>query len=126
MARDAEALAHLCDRLQSRVGVTVTYRRGSDSVSLTAIKGNQLLRITDNNGQVRTTRTDADFIVDLADLVLNGSAIEPTRGDFIDETGSDSITRRYAVLSPGGIEPTHRMDRERKTVRIHCKTIGTV
>lgn len=104
----------------------VTYRRGTDSATFPATITGQLLRVTDVQGVVKMVRTDADFIFAASNLVLNGSRVEPAKGDYIDVT-QDGVTLRYQVLPPGNDEAASRSSgTHRRAFRVHTKLKTTV
>jgi hypothetical protein len=116
--------AWLAGKIKARAAQTVTYRRGADSVSLSATLGHSLLRVTEGDGRTRTIRTDRDFLVTAADLVLSGETVTPARGDAIDLTVG-STAYRYKVLPYGKDEPLWRYSEPSNAImRIHCKSDG--
>lgn len=119
------AVNWLSDRMVANASQTVTYRRAAASVSISATLGSSMLRINDAAGRSRVERTDRDFIVRSADLILSGSATTPARGDHIDLTIGGTIYR-YDVMSPVGEPPWRYSDSHNKMMRIHTKYIGTV
>jgi hypothetical protein len=123
----ADGLAWLTDQLQANASVSVTYRRGSSSVTFNATIGTSLLRIANPGGDVQIVRTERDFIFPAALLVLGNNAVEPADGDTIDQLWPDGITRRYQILSPGGQEPPWRYsDPRRVQIRAHTKYLKVV
>lgn len=60
----------------------VTYQRGGASVSLQATMGATQMAQYDQGGVV-IAFDSIDFLVQAADLVLNGGQVEPRRGDEI-------------------------------------------
>lgn len=122
LQRAAERLA---DRLLDQASVTVTYRRGASSVSLAAVLGHQLLRVSDGRGNTKVERTDRDFIIRAADLVIGGSVVEPRRGDRIDLT-TGSTTERFDVMAPGDEPPWRYADPHKQLIRVHTKHVGSV
>lgn len=121
--RLANAMAWLARKRQEADGAEVTYRRGAQSVTLTAIRGQSLLRISDRFGNSRVERTQSDFLVLASDLELGGTATTPQRGDTIEDTiNGKALT--YKVLPPGEGEPCWRWSDEARTgYRIHTKLI---
>lgn len=118
------AMATLSSKMLAHAGVSITYRRGVQSVSLTAVPGSTLLRLSDQYGSVKVERTDRDYCLNAADLVISGTAITPQRGDEIVEDDGDKI-RTYKVL-PYGDEPCWRWADHSQTVyRIHAKLVQT-
>lgn len=119
------ALAYHASQLIAHQSQTVTYRRGSWSVSISAALGSQLLRLNDRLGNVKVERTDRDFIFKIADLVLHDDQVEPKRGDTIELT-QGGVVREYEVMSPEG-EPAWRyQDPHRTLVRVHTKYKGVI
>ena len=109
----------LADQMKSHAGRSVTYRRGGDSVTVTATIGRTEFELDDEFGVLRKIES-RDFLISAADLVLNSVTVLPERGDEIDET-QGSVTYTYEVMAPGK-EPHYRFsDPYRRTLRIHTK-----
>lgn len=101
---------------------TVFYVRGNDSESFPATKGKSNHEITDSSGVLTNVET-VDFLIDVADLELNGTAIEPKPGDLIVEgTLSEGIA--YEVMGVAGGPPWRWADSYRTRYRIHVKYDG--
>ena len=101
-------------------GVSVVYRRGQASVSLTAVPCSQLLRTTDGRGNVKTERTERDFQLLADELVLNGAKSEPEAGDYIDWNLGETMDR--FELMPINNEPAWRYaDPFKVVIRAHTK-----
>jgi len=92
-----------------------TFTRGQTSRSLRAIKGNTLMRVTDQTGASAIFNCQ-DFIVSKSDL---GTLAPPQRGDVITFAGAS-----YRVLDPS---PADRCwtwsDLEQTLYRIHTKQV---
>ncbi len=101
----------------------VTYQRGAASVELNATIGQTTFEQTDDYGGIQ--RIEArDFLVQTADLVLDGEVTLPMVGDRIRETAGDSVFI-YEVMAFGS-EPCFRYaDSYRLSLRIHTKHIAT-
>lgn len=104
-------------------GVPVAYRRGDQSVNVTAVVGTTVFRLTDDVGVVESVQS-RDYLVQAADLVLGGSAALPQRGDSIRETHG-STTYVYEVLAPNNEPPFSYSDTGRLLLRIHTKHVAT-
>lgn len=117
----AEALALLGEKLKAYAGTSVTYTRGAHSVTLTATVGRMLLKTTDRSGNTKTELTHRDFTFLAADLILNGSQVEPAEGDLITVVMAGD-TRRFTVM-PVGNEPAWRYadEQQETTIRVHAK-----
>lgn len=109
----------LADQMKAHAGRSITYRRGANSVTVTATIGRTEFELDDEFGVLRKIES-RDFLIAAADLVLNSVTVLPERGDEIDET-QGSVTYTYEVMAPGK-EPHYRFsDPYRRTLRIHTK-----
>lgn len=105
---------------RKRRGIPITYRRGDDSVELTAVVGQTAtsLAIDEAGSQVRGSIRD--YLVLPEDLVLDGAVTKPRPGDRI--TDPDGVVLEVARLAG---EPGWRWsDPGRQVVRIHTQEIG--
>jgi hypothetical protein len=66
---------------------SVTYARGSDTVSINATVGRSDVFASEQEAGVEYTDDMRDFIIDVADLELSGTAIVPQRNDVITQDG---------------------------------------
>jgi hypothetical protein len=118
----AQGSAWLEDQRHRYLTLTVTYRRGDQSVQVQATIGRTIFRLdAPGDGFGVTTRyVSRDYLIRAADLVLNGEQTLPQRGDEIVE--SNGVT--HEVMGPGSGEPDWRFsDPQRLTLRIHTKEI---
>ena len=113
---------YLHDTLAAQNSVTVTYRRGADTVDVAAVIGRTLFE-NDDDGIVEKEKS-RDFIIIQAVLILSGSAIEPQRGDQIDETRGSTVYT-YEVLADDGRRQFRDSDDYHKAFRIHTKLVST-
>jgi len=117
--------AHLASRLKSHASRTVTYIRGAQSVSVSATLDSQLLRVSDRLGNTKVERTDRDFLITAADLILGGVVATPERGDEVRVTFGSTV-ERFSVMAPG-TEPHWRYEDAHQTLlRVHSKFFGNV
>lgn len=116
-------LSWLGSMLKQHASRQVEYRRGAQSVLLSAVVGRTSLEISDDLGGVRTEYTDRDYLIVAADLVLGGVAVEPQRDDVIAD-GTTGVTQLYEVRMPGNAPPWRWSDPYRQVLRIHTKLIG--
>jgi hypothetical protein len=101
----------------------VEYVRGEQAVEILATVGKTTFEIDDGYG-VLVRHESRDFLILAADLLIDGVAILPQRGDRIRETQGQRVFV-YEVSAPGK-EPCWRYsDPFRKTFRIHTKNIDT-
>ena len=113
----------LDDQRHQHMTRTVSYVRGSSTVEVQATIGRTVFEQADEFGIVTKTES-RDYLIRMADLVLDGQQTLPKRGDQIRETDG-TTTFVYEVLSPGD-EPVFRYaDPYRKALRIHTKHIAT-
>lgn len=115
--------AWLAAKLKQHAGESVTYRRGGQSVAVTATVGPQPLRVSDEYGAPRVEWANEDFLIDAADLVLGGAAAEPAHGDLIERT-EGGVTFTYEVTPPPGEAAWRWADAYRVKYRIHAKQIS--
>jgi len=102
---------------------TVTYRRGGDSVELSATVGRTRYESADDHGLI--VKSEArDYLLRASDLILGGSTTTPERGDRIEETIGASVYS-YEPFPLGG-EPLWRYsDPLNETIRIHTRHVST-
>lgn len=97
-------------------GRDITISRGATSVSLTAVKGSVLLKLSDPVAGTRMLRTQDDYLVLASDL---GELGEPEEGDLIQDAQEG---KAYSVLPPGKGEAAWRYtDGTHVLARLHTK-----
>lgn len=109
----------LASQLASHAAQTVTYRRGSRSVSVAATKA-PVRRLTDDQFGVLDIH-ECDWLIKAESLVLGGSTVEPERGDEITESSG----AKWQVLPIDGEQQARPSDPFAKLWRIHAKRIET-
>ena len=110
----------LADTLKAHAGTSVTYRRGGLAVDLTVTVGQSEREVEDGDGLLVTVQAH-DFLILVADLVLDGQQVLPESGDLIRET-TGGVTYVWEVLPPTPNEPCWRYsDPDRKALRVHTK-----
>lgn len=123
MSTFASAITNALATIRAAAGVTVTYSRGADTVSLTAVPGRTRYESNVPSGVVTEFQT-RDYIIKAADLILAGSVTLPQDGDQItdvDAAGDDVV---YEAMSPGGDAPSWTFsDTARTHLRIHTKVV---
>jgi hypothetical protein len=122
MSRLQRGMARLAERLLLSAPTTITYSDGTDSVTLTVLEGDKLLRTTDEYGNVRTERTDKDFLIRPSELILGGVLTRPARGHTARHV-SGGVTYVYKVL-PYADEPVYRDRMLGEMYRVHCKLVS--
>lgn len=110
-------------RLKSQAGETVAIRRAEYTTEeVTAIVGSS--RFEDASAEGLKVRVRIrDYLVDVADYVINGVAVEPQPGDEILQE-LDGQTRVFEISSPGSSEPPWRYSDSLQTrYRIHTREV---
>ena len=105
--------------MRANLARTVTYRRGPLSVEIPATVGRSEMDLLDESGAAIRVAS-RDYLVAAADLVLGGAAVEPARGDRIE----DARDGTFEVLSPGTGEPDWRWMLNRRMYRVHVKEVS--
>lgn len=116
----------LASQLKDSASETVVYARDTTSASVQAAFGSQLLRVSDGKGNTKIERTERDFLITAADLVLGGVLTTPQPGDLV-YVALDGVTEKYEVMPPAPSEAAWRYSDATKTIlRIHAKFRGMV
>jgi hypothetical protein len=117
----ANAAAWLDQKQKQFASQNVQYSRGSASATVAARFGRSVFEVAKSDGTFHQTDS-RDFIITVADLILDGSAATPVAGDRISyETGGKTIV---CEVMPFGSEPPWRYaDEYRVSYRIHSKVV---
>lgn len=119
----ADGAAWLSGQRHAHLASTVVYERGVHSVEAAATIGRTVFEVADEAGFISRIES-RDFIVRAADLVLNGAAVLPQRGDRVRETVGPRVFV-YEVLSPAGEDVWRFSDPQRTDVRVHTKFVAS-
>lgn len=102
---------------QKAAGVTVTYTRAGESITIAAVVGRQEMAAVDA-GMTRLITPDRDYLISAAALTFG----TPEYGDRIAEViGGECVT--YEVMDQMAGEPWRFSDPTRVTWRIHVKRV---
>lgn len=112
-------MSWLADRQTEHNSVSVVYARAGVSVTVDAVLGVTEQVIAGSDGQPQIARTDRDYLIKSALLVLSGSPITPTKGDRITYDGST-----YEVNQIPGEKCYRPCDPRGRMLRIHTKKIA--
>jgi hypothetical protein len=112
-------MAWLDSQRKAHMGLSVVYRRGADSVTLTATPGRTNYQTSTEDGAIIETKA-RDYLISRADLILDGQEVEPAVGDIIEEVVGDR-TYMHAVTENEGAKCFEFSDEYRTTLRIHTK-----
>jgi len=100
----------------------IVYQRDTASVEVLATVGKTIFRVDTGYGRIERLES-RDYLITVADLILDGQVTLPEPGDQVRET-EDSTSFVYEVMAPGN-EPAYRYsDPYRKTLRIHTKLVA--
>lgn len=113
----------LRSKLKELDGVSVTYRRGTQFVSVTATRGLRQVESADESGFTLQQRT-ISFLIDADDLVFDGSRIWPAPGDIIELTEESQAEQFRVIENPAG-NCFDFSDRSRTILRIYTTHIRT-
>jgi hypothetical protein len=116
----SDGVTWLAAQQKSSAAQTVTYARNRSSVAVSATIGRASARVELPAGVARVPTDDRDYLILVADLVLDGVAVEPRDGDRI----TDSAGRVWQV-SPIDGEPAARWsDAFGVRWRIHTRRVS--
>lgn len=113
----AESLKFASAAIQSSAGETITYRRGSLSASIEAVRAG--ISVPDGGGEIVANADVVDWLVEPAKLVLDQNVVTPQRSDQI----VDASGQVYDLL-PGN--PSDFSDSFETYHRIHTVRRGSV
>lgn len=113
-----EGIQWLRDTLLAEEGVTITYARGANSVSLTAVAGQTPVELSDDLGNLSETDRYIDWLIKSGALVLSGSETRPQKGDTITRA-IDGKSHVYTVTELPGEEVWRYSDEAQGMIRIH-------
>lgn len=109
--------AFLAAKQKSHASREVVYQRDTATVTVRATIGRTEFAVESGMSVVEAWES-RDFLIAAADLVLDGAATLPERGDRIVEG-----VYAYAVLAPAGQPHFRFSDLYRKVLRIHTKLV---
>lgn len=116
----ADGEAWLIGKLGSHAAKTVTLKRGSASVSITATKPREQRQITVSGETIFLGYTVQDWIVAAADYTVDGVVVLPERYDkLLESVGTE--TYWYELLPDQGLPAWEYMGGGRKMIRLHSK-----
>lgn len=122
MASSMKSAALAANKAQrSAAGEAITYKRGVNSVSLTAVIGTSGFDQVDAMGIVERIES-RDYFIEAAKLIIDSALILPGIGDSILET-VDGVTYTYEVMTLDGQPAWRYSDPYRDKLRIHTKQI---
>jgi hypothetical protein len=116
-----DGVALLASILKDYESVAVTYNRGQGSVSIAATRQMHQYEVVDAEG-FGITMLSRDYIIQAADLILNGSEVTPRPGDRIVET-IRSVSETFEVMAIGQMKEYEPLDTDGVMLKIHTKRI---
>jgi len=119
----ATTAAWMAQQRASHAAESITYTRGSYSVTLTAAKGRTEYETLNGYG-VSLTHRSQDWIITASTLVFDGSVMKPERGDRITyEYGT--TTEVYEVMPLAEGQDCYKLEPHGYTLRIHTRLVDT-
>ena len=117
-----EGLAWLAEQQAEHVSREVIYTRGAYSATVPATVGATPFRVDDiGNGTTKLVRSERDYLIRAALLVLNGVPVTPKRGDRITDSVDGKVYECQPVVDG---EPAWRnADPMGEMYRIHCTKV---
>lgn len=112
----------LGSKLKTAAGVSITYTRGSYSVTITAACILNQYQIIDEEG-FTTSVNSRDYLIHGAELILNGAAIAPRAGDRISET-IGGVVNTFEVVPLGQLREYEPMDSDSVLLKVHTKKVA--
>lgn len=105
-------------------GISVKYLRGNEEIDLTNVgRGSWIFRFQD---ELRTTKRleTRDYLIEVAQLVIDDEPIDPVIGDRIEETVCET-KQTYEVVSPNNEGCSRFSDNTRTQIRVHTLLVGS-
>jgi hypothetical protein len=114
----------LSDLLKTHASRKVRYSRGAKEVEVDATVGKSEFESAAPDGVFVVQVETRDYLIQAADLVLDGTRIVPAIGDRIrEEVAGETIV--CEVMTPPGQAHFRWCDPAHTTLRIHTKQVGT-
>jgi hypothetical protein len=101
-------------------GVTVTYRRGNDSIDALVVVPLQTRHDDYGPEEANITGRDQDFLILVADLVKSGEPWVPTFDDSIDWTDNAGELRSFEIVARAGDRCYRHTDQTRTEYRVYA------
>ena len=117
-----DGAAWLGGQLKTAAGVSVTYTRGTNSVTLTAVPTLHQYEIVDDEG-FGISMLSRDYLIHAADLILAGAEIAPRAGDRIAET-IDGVAQTFEVMPLGQKHEYEPADPDGLLLIVHTKKVA--
>lgn len=112
----------LAGMMKTHAATQVTYTRSpNQSVTVYATFGKARFDVTDSEGIVMQS-ADRDFLIDVADLILNSETTEPQAGDQISYAFAGG-TETFEVMRVNGQAAWDYSDLFHKKYRIHTTRV---
>lgn len=122
-----DGMTWLAGKLHDNCAVAVTYSRVNQSTTLTlstyaTLARNPIQVVGAASEAILIDVSEMDFLIRVADLILDGQGVEPKRGDRIGVT-INGVACVYEVNYTGNDQP-FSYDPHRTMYRIHTKQIA--
>lgn len=117
------AAAWLAGQLKEHVSQSVVYKRGAQSVTVTATIARTLFQADDGTGVIDRQEV-RDFLIDVAELLLGGAATTPRRGDTIEWTIGGTLCTFEVGLGDRADPAYEYADAYRTKYRVHTRQLS--
>ena len=117
-----EGLAWLAEEMEEHVSREVIYTRGAYSTTMPATVGATPFRIDSiGQGTSNIVRSERDYLIRAAVLILNGEQVTPKRGDRITDSVDGKVYECQPVVD--GEPAWRKSDPMGEMYRIHCTKV---
>jgi hypothetical protein len=123
MSEFAKAIAGADTVLRGVAGTAVSYHRGDSMVAITAVPASRDYEVVSDYGAMATW-SSVDWLLPVADLVLDGARVVPEPGDRISMDVTGVGTRTWEIMHIPGQGHMSDADVSGTRVRVHAKLIG--
>lgn len=117
-----DGISWLGGQLKDHASVSIIYTRGSYSSTITATATMHEYEVVDDEG-FGIVMLSRDYIVHVADLVLNGAEIAPRAGDRITET-IQGVSCTFEVMALGQKHEYEPFDSDGLMLLVHTKKVA--
>jgi hypothetical protein len=119
-----QAVARALRAAKNLTGLDVLYWRGDESIPLRATK-TQRTGATESDEAVSLDANQADWLVEAADLVIDGRRTEPAERDLVEYLDLTTKARElWRVVAPIGDRHFEPVDPWQNTWRVHTERVN--
>ena len=105
-------------------GISVVYHCGDNEINLTKVgRGSWIFKFQDEHGTTKRIET-RDFLIEVAQLLVDDEPIEPVIGHRIDVTVGET-TETFELVSPNNEGCSRFSDNTKTQIRVHTLLVGS-